>query len=339
MSSVLQLTVILVGASLAIACQTPAAPAASSPTNSEGAAVDESAEPSSQLASAPSSQPTTRPTSEPTSQPSADAPRPAMVPDPSWVAARAGAAESRLQATEPGRLVWRAIETHGGLAAWFEAGPIHFRFDYQPIGDGTRRDSRQVIDTWSARAWHQLVADESATFGWTGDVAWATFDPDGAPVRPRFWSLTPYYFLAMPFVAADPGVVLTVEGDGDVDGVAADLVRVAYEAGVGDAPDDYYILYLAQDDGRLLGLRYVVSYPGFFPEGGHTPEKFMRFDGLAPVDGLVLARSLPTYQYDAEEDAVGEQVTAIDVTEIRFVPDTDPALFEVGEGGTVLEGW
>jgi len=337
---------ILASASLLAGCPSSAdapAPSESSATPSEGAASGDT------VAEAAADEPTSQPTGEPTSQPTGDPPQPAdtnadtpgaasLVPPPEWILARVTEAESRLRASEPGQLLLRSIETHGGLGSWFEQGPLHFRFDYQPLGDGARRDTRQIIDTWSARAWHQLSADESATFGWTGDQAWSTFDPEGASVRPRFWALTPYYFVAMPFVAADPGVVLSLDGEGEVDGVPADLVRVGYEAGVGDAPDDYYVLYLAKDNGRLLGLRYIVSYPGFFEEGQHSPEKFMRFDDATRVNGMLLPGSLPTFRYDMATGEVGDQVTGITVSEIRFAPDTPVDRFEMPEGATVIDG-
>jgi hypothetical protein len=62
-----------------------------------------------------------------------------------------------------------------------------------------------LVDTWSSRAVHTLAADSSVSFGWTGSEAWVR--PAGAevPTTPRFWALTPYGYVSIPFVFADPG--------------------------------------------------------------------------------------------------------------------------------------
>ncbi|QDG53170.1 hypothetical protein FIV42_21210 [Persicimonas caeni] len=260
-------------------------------------------------------------------------------PPENWVTERVAESKERLQATEAGTLVWKSIEAHGGLQRWFENGPLHFRFDYRPLGEGKPRDTYQTVDTWSSRARHQMADDRDVEFGWDGEQAWQKPADADIALNPRFWALTPYYFVAMPFVLGDPGVNLELVGDEELQGQTYEVVKATFSAGTGDAPDDYYVLYFHPDTHKLRALRYVVSYPGFFPEGGHTPEKLMIYEGEQTVDGITFAKNFPTHKWDTEAAKPLDKVTAIEMSDVEFRPGTPQAYFEMPEGAKALEGY
>lgn len=282
---------------------------------------------------------TSQPTSQPSSQPGAPAAAAtSATPQDAWISARVSASEERLRASEGGQLLWAAIETHGGLEQWFSNGPIHFRFAYVPV-EGTPRDTVQLIDTWAARAVHHLPGDEDTRFGWTGDVAWVSNPDADLGANPRFWSLTPYYFIGVPFVLADPGVNVELEPEPiEFEGTTYDVVRTTFGDGVGDAPDDYYRVLIARDTHRIGGVRYVVSYPGFFPEGGHGAEKFMAYDGAQVIGGLTFPETFRTFSL-AEDGSLDSLVTNSSMQDVAFRPETPSSAFAVPDGATTLDGW
>ncbi len=260
-------------------------------------------------------------------------------PEGSWVAERVAEARERLSKSEAGKLLWRSIEFHGGLARWYSNGPLYFRFTYKPLNGHPTRDTYQTVDTWSARARHRLADDTSVEFGWDGEKAWVSPAHAEPMKHPRFWSLTPYYFVAMPFVLADPGVHLKKLGSAQLHGRPHDVLKATFGADVGDSPGDYYIIYLDAQTGRFAGLRYVVSYPGFFPNGGHSPEHLMVYRGEQTTDGITFAKGMSTYTFDAAANKRGEHITEVSVTDIGFRPDTPDAYFDVPENARVIEGY
>lgn len=259
-----------------------------------------------------------------------------LIPSGLAAANRIETAFERLNATDAGRHVLRSIEHHGGLERWYLSGPLHFRFRYAPSG-GTVIDSEQDIDVWSSRARHQIPGRPDLQFGWDGTQAWAKPGLAAIGVNPRFWALTPFYFIAIPFVLADDGVVLAYEGQTELEGRTYDLVRATYETGVGDSPEDFYVAYIDAETGRIGGVRYIVSYPGFFPDGGHSPERLMIYDGSQEVDGIRFAINFRTYSWDGNR-AVDPAATA-ELTEIRFRPELEPAHFNVPRQSEILEGY
>lgn len=241
------------------------------------------------------------------------------------------AGEARLRGSEAGQVVLRGIEAHGGLKAWFGGAALQFRYTYAPT-DRPKRDSTQTVDLIRARVYHNVHAPVIGRLAFDGHEAWSTFDPK--LIAARFWSLTPYYFVGMPFVFADPGVNLEVV---DEDPAAAGLpastaVRVTFGDGVGDAPDDYYIAYFAKDGGRLLAVRYVVSYPAFFKGSGrsHTPEKLLVFEAPKSLGPLKVSRRHVFYGFG--DGARGERVATADVTEAAYgVPFDESRLVRPAE--------
>lgn len=310
---------------LAVACTTSAKPDSSVTAVTEPTTATQVAGPSGE------SEPTTMPTSSPESGTSDR-------PDGEAIAARCAAAQQRLQLSEPGAKIWASIEAAGGLTPWFASGDLHFRFVYAPVGRPPT-DTIQTIDTWAARARHQLSADPKVEFGWDGQRAWVHPADADPKTNPRFWSLTPYYFVGMPFVLADPGVNLELLPDGTFEGKSYDLVRATFAPGTGDAPDDYYILYLDKETHRVRALRYVVSYKGFRPDGGHGPEKLMAYDGDITAAGLTFAASYRTFKYDAKSGKLGEKVTDVTVSDVSFERDTPAGYFEAPEGSKIIEGY
>ncbi len=268
------------------------------------------------------------------SQPATDR---ARVPD-AWITDRVQAAEIELKKTEAGQLVYQAMQAHGGLEKWYANGPLAFQFDYKPRGEGVRRNTTQIVDTWSNRTVHRDAEDPTAAYGWNGEKAWVTAKDTAAfDYNLRFWAFTPIYFLAQPFNFDGAGVNLEKLADKTLDGQTYDAVKVTFADGTGDAPDDFYINYYDQETHRLEALRYIVSYPKYFKDGGHSPEKIMTLHDFKTVDGITLPTRYETYML-TDAETKGEYVTDIDVSNIRFLPETKETAFDIPQGSHILEG-
>lgn len=248
---------------------------------------------------------------------------------------RAAAAKARLNASAAGKIVLRSTERHGGLDAWFAGKNLAFHYDYDPQEEGKpSRTSMQTIDLISSRAYHDMTSPVQGQIGWDGTRAWSTFDPSKSP--PRFWALTPYYFVAMPFVLGDPGVNLQIVSDtGEAAGLPpADVIKVTFGEDVGDAPDDFYHAYFAKDDGRMLALRYVVTYKAFMKNGmKHTPEKLLVYEDLKPAGPLTIARTERTYKFP--DGKRGEFVTLATVSKVQYGAKFDESRMTMPAGAQV----
>lgn len=270
----------------------------------------------------------------PPTQDSAASAHTKAAPQASWAAQRAAEGAARLTAQgQGGALLLEAINAQGGLERWYTNGPLAFRFHYAPVS-GAARDTRQLVDTWSARAIHEVTDAPAHRFGWDGQVAWAS-DEVAAKMKPRFWALTPYYFVAIPFVLSDPGVKLVHEGRGELEGRPCELVRATFEAGTGDAPDDFYVVYIDAATRRVSAVRYIVSYKGFFPDGGHSPEKLMTYDAPQIVDGITFPSSFRTFEW--ADGAQGALVTNTTMSEVSFKPETQAEAFAPPRGAMLLK--
>jgi len=214
----------------------------------------------------------------------------AKVPN-SWITNRVKKAKEKLNSSDAGKIVWQGMEAHGGLHKWYQNGPISFRFNYQPLDGGTPRDTYQAIDTWRSKARHYHVNDSTSQYGWDGNDAWVIAkDSTIFPYNTRFWSLTPYFFAAQPFVLDGNGVNLELLPQKTHNQRTQDVIKVTFDAGTGDAPNDYYVLYFDSVTHKLSVIRYIVSYPGYFKDGGHLPEKLMELSGEQLANGILFPK-------------------------------------------------
>ena len=245
-----------------------------------------------------------------------------------WVEKRVSKAKKRLTESKPGKIVWKCIEAHGGLANWYRNGPLFFHYNYQPVSGRTPRNTYQTIDTWSARARHEMASNRDREYGWDGERAWYAPPDWEPPYDVKFWALTPYYFVGMPFVLADPGLTLSYQGQDDIEGTLYDVVRVTF-GHVGISPDDFYVLYIEPKSHRLGALRYIVSYPKYFPEGGHSPEKLMTYDGAQRIGGILFAQRYRFYMWDPEKKTDTKKVTDATLDSVEFRPKTPETYFAI----------
>jgi hypothetical protein len=326
-------TLSITAAALGLACCTPARPAVD-PTGAKSTPTTTATKPAATA---------TKPAATAT-KPAATATKPAATalarPPSSWVAARVAKAKARLAQSPGGRLIWQSIERHGGLTRWFENGPLQFRFRYAPKKPGSKvRDSTQLVDTWRARARHTLTAAAKVRFGWDGQTAWVAPRSAKKPLNVRFWSLTPFYFVGIPFVLADPGTRFTLLPETRLGGRRHQLVKVGYGSSVGDSPGDYYIVYIDAETQRVGGVRYIVSYPGFFPKGGHSPEKLLVYEGSRAISGITLPQRFYTLTWDPKTKRTGKRVVEVTFSDVRFVPDVPAASFAIPADARRLSGW
>ena len=215
------------------------------------------------------------------------------------------AARGRLSQNEGGRRVLRAIEAHGGLAAWYRAPTSSYTWEYANRDADLHFKSYLVVDNRTRRAYHDLLFTGTydstrrvdARFAWDGERAWMAPDSIQRP-NPRFWALTGFYFQQIPFVLADPGLNYEALPDDTIDGTPHDMVQVTFERGVGDAPGDTYTLYLDKDTGQVDAIRYTVSYGQDVPPGADLPETFFDYEDYVTVDGLTVPTRFEGYSYD-----------------------------------------
>ena len=181
------------------------------------------------------------------------------------------------------------IEAHGGLEKWRSAPTVSFEDTLQPP-EGPPLSSRVSVEQESRRAYLDFP-EMGARIAWDGEKAWS--ENWQGPFPPRFFALLSYYFLNLPWLAADPGVNLDEPGTGSLwdDPTEYITVRMTFEPGVGDTP------------GRLLHSVY-------------RPQQLIWCDLSSPGVRIHTLGFPRPYRYDGRE-AQGEAATTVNHTDIR----------------------
>lgn len=258
---------------------------------------------------------------------------------------KAAEATSRLEASEAGKLVLRAIEAHGGLETWYGAPTSSFTWEYSNTGADMRFKTAMVVENDTRRAYHEIqtfgTPDKAepyeGSFAWDGEQAWI-YPADTPKINPRFWALTGYYFEMIPFVLADPGLSYEQLPDEELDGAPHDMVKVSFGSGVGDAPGDTYTLYLDKDNGMVDAIRYTVTYysqgrPQAKKKAGPPRETLFDYEDYVTVDGLTVPQRFLGYQF--ANGKKGEERNEAWCSEISFRQPFDESQLAMPEGGKV----
>jgi hypothetical protein len=221
------------------------------------------------------------------------------------------------------------IAAHGGMAAWKDAPTVSFTDTWYTGGSTEGRTARVMVEQGPRRAVIDMAGSD-ARMAWDGTRAWSVNWT--SPVPPRFLALLDYYFLNLPWLVKDPGVILGEPGTGTLwdDPTEYTTVRVTFEPGTGDTPDDYYVLYIDPGTRRLAACEYIVTYADLLPPGvEHTPPHILVYDEFETVDGLVVPTRFTIYLEDHTVYA------RCDVTDWSFSKPFDPSRLEMPAGGKV----
>ena len=98
---------------------------------------------------------------------------------------------------------------------------------------------------------------------------------------------------------------------------------------MGDAPDDWYLLYRDPGDATLRAMAYIVTYGKSKEEAGKEPHA-IRYDSYVDVDGVKLSDKWSFWNWSEEEGIHGDKIGEAILSNFAFVepgPDafTKPA--------------
>ena len=215
----------------------------------------------------------------------------------------------------------RSVAAHGGLQKWQNFASVEYDLIYERP-NGEKRD-HQLFDL---RTRDGLITADEYTLGASKGEVWIKprLDALGA-TPPRFYMWTPFYFFGMPFVFADPGAKQEPLGRKTFQGAEYDVVKITYEAGTGDSPDDFYIAYVEPASGRLKLAVYVVTYPAL--RKGKPMEELEQhaivFEEWQEADGLMVPKSAAYFDWK-NETTEGEALGRLRFANVQF-SSTPPA--------------
>lgn len=229
-----------------------------------------------------------------------------------------GAAESKNEGRD---LVMESIQAHGGAKKWYDNGQLQFRWVYHMEDRGPEAvvDTLQTVDTKTLANVHE-VAGRDISFGMNKDGEY-WINPADAEFAPpyRFWSLTPYYFIGIPFVFNDENAMFEkLDEQKEFEGKQYDQVKITYTQDAGDSPDDYYVLLIDPETKVTRGAYYIVTNT-LLGRDNVGPEKFITLDNLKDVSGVKLSSGHRTF--DMTDGKIGEQMRYTEVSEVKFLPE------------------
>ncbi len=101
-------------------------------------------------------------------------------------------------------------------------------------------------------------------------------------------------------------------------GVEYDTGKVTFASGVGDTPDDWYVVYADPESHQLKGLAYIVTY-GSTVEKARTEPHMAVYEEFTVVDGLRIPSKLTFWNWNEEEGSTGESIGNASSDNIQFV--------------------
>ena len=152
----------------------------------------------------------------------------------------------------------------------------------------------------------------------------------------RFGVFTWTYFFALPYKLSDDGVNIELK---DKMPMAEDKMmnafKMTFDAGTGDAPDDYYVAY-TNDKNQIMGAGYIVTFGGTSTEKAEENAHAIVYDNYQVVDGIPIATDWKFYNWNAEKGIYGDAIGDATLSNISFGTASEDT-FTIPEDSKVVE--
>jgi len=215
---------------------------------------------------------------------------------------------------------------HGSVDVWKSYSMLEYDMDVE-LNDH-RGSEHQTIALDSRRI---MIEGKGYSIGFDGKDVWALPAVDSIEISPRFYHSLFFYFFAIPMVLSDPGINYEELEPLETDSITYSRLRISFDIGVGDSPEDYYILHFNSETKRLEWLLYTVTY--------FSGEAHERFNGLLYQDyrethGLLMPHRLIGRRYsDGMLGAIRYHAYFSNVKFVKEAPEDD--MFAIPEGAEI----
>ncbi|WP_203255707.1 DUF6503 family protein [Hyunsoonleella ulvae] len=221
--------------------------------------------------------------------------------------------------------ITKVFDAHGGIDTWNKMQGLTFTME-KPNGN--------EVTTTDLKNRKSLIEMPKHTIGFNGKSVWLKHkDTTQYKGNAKFYYNLMFYFYAMPFIFGDDGVIYQDTEPLILEGKTYLGIKIAYEAGVGESPEDEYILYYNPETYKMEWLGYTVT---FFSKEKSKEFHFIKYSNWQTINGLVLPETLTWYNYENNKPTQKRndlKFTDIKLTEERPVPQ----IFEIPEGATLIE--
>ena len=213
---------------------------------------------------------------------------------------------------------------HGGIAQWEKMNNLCFEIE-KPSGV-----EKHSTDLKSRKA---RIEHKDWTIGYDGNEVWLAQDSTYYKGNARFYHNLYFYFYAMPFIVADPGIKYQqLEESLEMDGKSYPGTLISYNDGVGDSPKDEYIIYRDPETGQMAWLGYTVTYRDNQKKDNFS---FIKYAEWQEVNGLILPKTLTWYT--VEDGKPVEPRSSVTFSKVNMTEtQLDESLFTKPEGAEVV---
>ena len=141
--------------------------------------------------------------------------------------------------------------------------------------------------------------------------------------RARFDVLTWSWFFAAPYKLDDPGTHWESLGRLPFDETdSADAERLTFGDGIGDAPDDWYIIYRDETTNLIKGTAYIVTYGKSAEDKGKAEPHAITYHDYKEFAGIPFATRWLFQDWSKEAGVSGERGEAV-ISNVRFIDNPD----------------
>ncbi len=190
------------------------------------------------------------------------------------------------------------------------------------FGGQIQLEGKLIMRTDMSRSRIELANGTVA--GFDGENAWVS--PGNAPLpAARFHVLTWPYFIAAPYKLLDPGTHLESVEVPAHNEMEYDAAKLTFDRGIGDAPDDWYVIYRDQTDHHLHALAYIVTYSTSLEEAEAKPHAVV-YTEPEEMDGVPIPTQWNFFNWDETNGINGDSIGEVVLDEISFI-DADDRMY------------
>ena len=181
----------------------------------------------------------------------------------------------------------KIFDAHGSIEKWNAIEGMYYEIEKETAND--------IYDI-ALKSRKSLIKMAHHELGYDGENVWLkNLDTTKYKGNAKFYYNLMFYFYAMPFVLGDDGINFKEAPALEFEGKTYPGILISYDSGIGESPEDEYILYYNPDTYQMEWLGYTVTY--FSKEKGKEFH-FIKYGAWQDIDGLKLPKTLSWYNYE-----------------------------------------